>query len=390
VPASEDNDAAAGVAVARPPAYVLGGGLVTALGRGLPAHAQALARAAPDPATSPVSFAGQAIPYHFAAGRAEQPDSFRRLVEVAAEDALADAALPAAAVARMGVFVGSTSLDLPLLEGRYATSFARGESPVIQEPGYNTIGRRIAQRFGLRGPRYAFSTACSSSANAVLYARALLAEGRIDHALVIGADGYNRLSLLGFAVMMLLSRRTYRPFDRARDGMVLGEGVGALVLGREPAADRAAVVGGATACDPSSPTGSSSGRIAEVMQAALADAGLPPGALVAIKAHGTGTPGNDLSEGRALLQVFGDAPPPLTSIKPFLGYTLGACGAIELLAMLAAWRAGFLPATPGFTEPDESLGLRPEQQPRALGGGAMLCNFIGFGGNNTSLVLAHP
>lgn len=368
-------------------AYVLGGGLVTALGRGLAAHARALAVGQARPGVAPVSFAGRELPFHFAAAPEEKGAAFVRMIEQAVGDALAEAALPPAAVQRIGLFVGSTSLDLPLHEAAYTASYTRGDVPAVKEPGYGNLARHIAERFGLEGQEYTLNTACSSSANAVLYARRMLAEGRIDHALVVGAEGYNRLSLLGFASLMLLTRAGYRPFDQARDGLVLGEGVGALVLGREARPGAYAVIGAATACDPSSPTNSQPERVAEVIRGALDDAGLPAEALVAVKAHGTGTPSNDLSEGQALRSVFG-APPPLTSIKPYVGHTLGACGAIELLCMLACWRDGFLPATPGFAQPDEAMGLSPLTARQPLGAGAMLCNFFGFGGNNTSLVLA--
>lgn len=387
----------------RSPAWILGGGLVTALGRGLPAHARALRDGTARPATSPVTFMGRPLPFHFASNPEEEGVSFRRLMETAVGDALAEARLTGDQRARAGLFVGSTCLDLPLHEAAYAESYARGAVPAVKEPGYGNLARDIAARFGIHGPQYTFSTACSSSANAVLYAREMLAEGRIEHALVVGAEGYNRLSLLGFAGLMLLARGAYRPFDRDRDGLILGEGVGALVLGKKgdahlfPSSTAGAekgvrplfsIVGGATACDPSSPTSSSAERIAEVIADALADAGLAPSRVLAVKAHGTGTPINDLSESQAVVGVFKGAVPPLTSIKPAIGHTLGACGAIELLAVLACWREGFLPPTPGFREPDAAAGVRPEVQARALGPGTMLCNFIGFGGNNTSLVLA--
>jgi 3-oxoacyl-[acyl-carrier-protein] synthase I len=380
---------------------ILGGGLVSALGRGLPAHAQALreGRAAPQP--SPVTFAGRALPFHFASDPRNAGHSFLQLIEWAVGDALAEAALAPEAVGRMGLFVGSTSLDLPWLEANYAAMYRRGEIPAVQEPGYGTLARNIAATFEIRGPQYTLSTACSSSANALLYARTMLAEGRIDHALVVGAEGYNRLSLLGFGSLMLLTREGYRPFDRARDGLVLGEGVGAIILGSVPPGARGvrpqaqknrgltpfSIVGGATACDPSSPTNSMPERVAEVMREALDDAGVAADDVVAIKAHGTGTPSNDLSEGQAVRAVFGAKPPLFTSIKPSVGHTLGACGAIELLCMVACWRAGFLPPTPGFAEPDDMLGLSPLTRAASLPDGMMLCNFFGFGGNNTSLVL---
>lgn len=338
---------------------------------------------------------GQPLLFHFASDPRDEGATFLQLIEAAVSDALAEAALPPEAVSRMGLFVGSTSLDLPLHEAAYAATYASGQVPAVKEPGYGNLGRAIAERFAIRGPQYTLNTACSSSANAVLYARAMLAEGRIEHALVVGAEGYNRLSLLGFASLMLLTRAGYRPFDRARDGLVLGEGVGALVLTAEPSGRNAgprpanafAILGGATACDPSSPTNSQPERVAEIMRGALDDAGVAPRDIVAIKAHGTGTPSNDLSEGQAVRAVFGTSAPPLTSLKPSIGHTLGACGALELACLIACGREGFLPPTPGFTTVDDALGLVPETAARTLPAGPILLNFFGFGGNNTSLVL---
>ncbi|MGQ0586072.1 MAG: beta-ketoacyl synthase N-terminal-like domain-containing protein [Gammaproteobacteria bacterium] len=370
------------------PAVLLGGGLVTALGRGLPAHARALALPAPAPRASPVEYGGAPLPFHFAAGP-NDPDAFLRMVGHAVEEALAEARLPPPALARMGIFVGSTALDLPLIETGYEQAYAPGETPLIAAPGHTTVARDIAARFAIAGPQYAFNTACSSSANAALYARAMLAEGRLDHALVVGVEGYNRLSLLGFASLMLLTHAGYRPFDLARDGLVLGEGAGAMVLGREARPGAVRLAGAATACDPSTPTNSLPERVAEVMADALADAGLAPRELIAVKAHGTGTPSNDQSEGEALRRVCGDALPPLTSIKPYFGHTLGACGAIEMLCLAACWREGFLPATPGFEQADPATRVHPEKTSRPLAAsGAVLCNFFGFGGTTTSVVLA--
>jgi 3-oxoacyl-(acyl-carrier-protein) synthase len=375
--------------VARFPAVILGGGLVTSLGRGLPAHAAALASGEARPGRSPLSFAGEPLAFHFAGPGGGAGAALLTLVEHAVGDALAEARLPPGAAARLGIFVGSTSINLPMIEADCAAQHARGAPLLAAAPHYDLLARDIAERFAIEGPQYTFNTACSSSANAALYARAMLAEGCIEHALVVGAEGYARMTLLGFASMMLLTRAGYRPFDRARDGMILGEGAGAVVLGRAGPANAPAIIGSATACDASSPTGSEPGHLAGVMREALDDAGLVPSQLVAIKAHGTGSPGSDLAEGQALRRVFGDAPPPLTSIKPYTGHTLGACGVIELCGMLACWREGFLPPTPGFADPDPALGLSLLAQRRDAGAGAMLCNFFGFGGNNTCLVLRH-
>ena len=208
---------------------------------------------------------------------------------------------------------------------------------------------------------------------------------------MVGVEAYTRLSLQGFGSLLLLSRQSYRPFDQSRDGLILGEGSGAMLLGRAPPPDKKTVFalrGAATACDPSSPTNSQPARIADVMRAALNDAELRITDLAAIKAHGTGTASNDLSEGQGM-RLLSERLPPFTSLKPYTGHTLGAGGVIEPLLLLAAWRAGFLPGTPGFAQADPDIGLAPASSAAPMPErGAVLCNFFGFGGNNTSLVFS--
>jgi 3-oxoacyl-[acyl-carrier-protein] synthase-1 len=365
---------------------LLGCGLVTGLGAGLPAQLPALRAGRAGASRVPQGYNMPPWPYHLAAGF-EGAQRLYAMIDLAVEQALAESRLDAAQRRRMAVLVGSTCLDLPLHETEYADAAAAGhETSPIHGPSYGNVAAHLAQRFGLGGAQYTLNTACSSSANALLHARLLLAEGRADQALVVGVEAYNRLSVSGFGSLMLLSKSSYRPFDRNRDGLILGEGAGAVVLGREPGDTR--LVGAASACDPSSPTNSQPERVVEVMRGALADAGLAPADLVAIKAHGTGTGSNDASEGQGM-RLLGEKLPPFTSLKPYIGHTLGGCGAIELLLLLAAWREGFLPATPGFAETDPAIGAAPVASAQPLPArGAVLCNFFGFGGNNTSLVVA--
>lgn len=255
--------------------------------------------------------------------------------------------------------------------------------------GYGMLADTLARRLGVNGPCMTFNTACSSSANAALYAARLIDSGAIEHALVLGTESYNRLSLLGFASLMLVSDSGLRPFDASRDGLVLGEGVGALVLGRPERGRAAHISGGANLCDTSSATNSRPEAIAHVMQSALTDAGITVSDLAAIKAHGTSTPSNDKAEGEGMKLAFGDRLPPFTSMKGHFGHTLGACGALETAALLAVLDAGFLPATAGFAERDPDLGISPMTERGGAAEGHYLLNYFGFGGNNTSLVLRH-
>jgi 3-oxoacyl-[acyl-carrier-protein] synthase-1 len=372
--------------VTRDSVSLLGCGLVTSLGAGLAAQLPALRAGRAGASRVPQGYNMPVWPYHLAAGF-EGAQRLYAMIDLAVEQALADSKLGEAQRRRMAVFVGSTCLDLPLHETEYAEDAAGGhEHTPIKGPNYGNVASHLAQRFDLRGAQYTLNTACSSSANALLHARLLLREGRAEHALVLGVEAYNRLSVAGFGSLMLLSKGGYRPFDRDRDGLILGEGAGAIVLGRE-AAD-AQLIGAASACDPSSPTNSLPERVADVMREALADAGVEFAQLLGIKAHGTGTGSNDASEGQGM-RLLGERLPPFTSLKPYVGHTLGGCGVIELLLLLAAWREGFLPATPGFAEIDPAIGAAPVAAAQPLAArGALLCNFFGFGGNNTSLIVA--
>lgn len=284
-----------------------------------------------------------------------------------------------------GLFVGSSSLNIGLLEQHIRD---RGQVDAALPMGCDRMAQRISDYLGLTGPRYTVNTACSSSANALLHAGGALRRGVVKRALVVGLEIYNELSLRGFASLMLTSPHGLRSFDRDRDGLVLGEGVGALWLELADQDHKGfRVLGGATACDTDSPTTTSPEAIAHVIEAALDDAGCSVDDMRFIKAHGTGTPSNDEAEAHGIQAVFGAGLPPVTALKPVLGHTLGACGALELAALMQCLADGVLPANLGFANVDPALGLMPLTQARQVGSGKFLNNFFGFGGNNTSLVM---
>jgi 3-oxoacyl-[acyl-carrier-protein] synthase-1 len=168
---------------------------------------------------------------------------------------------------------------------------------------------------------------------------------------------------------------------------VLGEGVGALVLSAEEAGGLS-LSSGASNSDPFSVTAANpdGGTIAAVQLEALRQAGLDASAVRGIKAHGTASPMNDSGEAAGILRVF-PAPPPVCALKPYLGHTLGACGATELVLMASALERGFFPGTPGFEQFDPELGLHPLREASDAPAGDYLLNYFGFGGNNTSLLL---
>ncbi len=242
------------------------------------------------------------------------------------------------------------------------------------------------------------STACSSAANAILLGVNLLRTGRAQRVIAGGSECLTRFHLNGFQSLKILDAAPCRPFDATRAGLNLGEGAAYLVL--EPASVAAAreveplcvLSGSGNACDAFHQTASSpDGEGAFLaMCRALQDSGLDSGQIDYVNAHGTGTPNNDESEGRALMRVFGPhGVPPTSSTKAYTGHTTSASGAVEAVISILALQHRFLPVNLHFARPMDSLSFTPvtcEQPARPLR--HVLTNSFGFGGNDTSLIFS--
>lgn len=250
-----------------------------------------------------------------------------------------------------------------------------------------SFSQAIRDWMGLSGPVYSFSNACISGFSALDAARSLIGAGIIDGAVIAGVELANDSTLAGFAAMELLSRSVGRPFDARRDGMVLGEAVAAVRLGAEPSRWR--IAGLRTGLDGHSTTGPNpdGSRIADVTVNCLNDAKMKSADIELVKLQAAGSPGTDLAEANALRRVFGQAMPPLLSLKPALGHTLGASGLAELAALLACLDADRIPATPGFAETDPEIALRPLVERSTAHVERALLNLIGFGGGLASLIV---
>jgi 3-oxoacyl-[acyl-carrier-protein] synthase-1 len=307
-------------------------------------------------------------------------------VLAAAREALAQAAVdtPLGACAVTGGVNTLALSEQNYLRDRDAHAGARRATP---SPG--ELARAVARTLGAQGPVLTFSTACSSSANALLHARDLILRGVVPRALVFGVEALSMITLSGFSSLMMLDPAGCRPFDAARAGLQLGEGVAALVLERDGAGAR--LLGGANLCDihhmtSASPDGAA---MARCMRGALDDAGVAPRAIRAIKAHATASRDNDAAEAVAMRGVFGTSAPPITGLKRYLGHTMSACGALETAALLASLDAGFIPPAAGFQQVDPELGCVPLTQRQAATPGHYLLNYFGFGGNYASIVISH-
>jgi 3-oxoacyl-[acyl-carrier-protein] synthase II len=330
----------------------------------------------------------------------------------AAEDALADAGLEVGRdvdPSRVAVVVSGVG-GLALLSEQvtsYAGKGRLGVSPYLL-PGVlpNMAAARIAIKFGIQGFTSSVGTACASGAQSIGEALRILRAGEADVVLAgcseaplfptfAAAFGNARALAHGWADPTDASR----PFDRRRNGLVLAEGAGVLVLERaEHARARGAgryadVLGWAATNDAYHPTtprpdGSVAARC---MSLALRDAGLEPADVGYLNAHGTGTKAGDLAELRAIRTVYGQSSPPVSSTKGVTGHLLGASGVIEAAIGMLALQRGLLPPTANLDDPEPD----PEvdhivKEPRAAQPGVVLSNSFGFGGHNVSLVLGDP
>lgn len=373
---------------------IRGIGIVSTLGEGLQSNLDAMLNA-PPPFSSDIlnHFAGDPVTAPFLrssiTGR-NAPEHLSLLVSSAVEEAISQTQLSSQERLNLPIFIGSSSYGMGIAEESYAEAIANGDPLAIplNLDGFTQVSDHLRQNFGLRGADFSFNTACTASANALLSARQMMLAKNIRYALVVGVETRNLTTLAGFSGMQLLSKSAMRPFDRRRDGLILGEGAAALLLENTSDGFGVSLCGGASHCDTysisaSNPNGS---RIADIMNEAMLGCEITTSNIIAIKAHGTASPLNDDAESAGMHLLFSN-PPPIFSMKAYIGHTLGSCGAIETALMAGCLSRGYLPASGGFEEYDEQLGIRPLSHPTPCNNGHYMLNFFGFGGNNCSLIL---
>jgi 3-oxoacyl-[acyl-carrier-protein] synthase II len=342
-------------------------------------------------------------------------DLFIQYAVAAAQMAVDEARLdvPFVRPDRVGVIVGVGIGGLESLEAAYhhfAAQDVRKVSPFfIPKLIPNMAPGHIAMRFDARGPNYATTSACASGAHAIGDAVLHIRDGRQDVMLAGGAEApICLIGVGGFTAMRALATgfndeptRASRPFDRRREGFVVSEGAGMLVLeALEHAQARGVpilgeVVGFGATCDAYHMTQPSPGGegAAECMVQALADAGVGVETVGYVNAHGTGTPYNDEAETSAIKRVFGEyaARLPVSSTKSMTGHLLGAAGAVEAIYTLLAVSRGMVPPTINLDEPDPACDLDyVPHRAREATIDVALSNSFGFGGTNVCLALRRP
>ena len=412
----------------RPVVVVTGIGLITSLGQGVEANWKALTsgvsgikRITRFPVTNmKTTIAGTVDFIHV--DEMSAPALSERMAELVIQEALAEAG-----IGEGGKFPGPLFLALPPVEVEWpqrlmlAKDSGANETVVyadlLRAAGtgghvrhyerflFGSVGENLAERFGTKGSPIATSTACASGGTAIQLGVEAIRRGEADTALVVGTDAsVNPESLIRFSLLSALSTRNEdpakasRPFSKDRDGFIMSEGAGALVLESlaHARARGASIIGVVEGCGEaadgfhrtrSSPDGK---PIIACMRDALADAGLSPDQIGYINAHGTSTPENDKMEWVGVTAVFGERASsiPISSNKSMIGHTLTAAGAIEAIFTLLALNRGVLPPTINYDTPDPAVPVdcvpnvaRPAKVAHAIS------NSFGFGGQNVCVAI---
>ncbi len=327
-------------------------------------------------------------------------DRFAQFALVAAGEALEAAGPlgvdPNRVAVSVATGIGGLKALEDLIQGSY-TEESRVSPLLIPMMMCNAASAVISIAYGFGGPATTQVVACAAGAQAISDGLRNIQWGYADAAVVGGAEGAVRVpTVAGFTAARAISPTNMcRPFSADRDGFVLGEGAAILVLEEmEAARSRGATIlaelaGAASTADAHHitaphPTGSGAER---ALRLALADAGLDPGQVTYVNAHGTGTDLNDITEGNVIARVFDGSQPPVSSIKGVTGHALGASGAIEAVASVLAIANHELPPNLGMTSQDPAIPLTNiVTHPTSFEPGPVVSNSFGFGGHNTVLV----
>lgn len=313
---------------------------------------------------------------------------------------------PGSPFAETAVLFGTGSGPSHALQDSWQTYFEKGtrglRPTTVPRCMVNVISSQVSVQFGLLGCNYTVVSACSSSTAALGIAFRMIRHGYAERVLLGGSESmftpglYSSWDQLGVMSRAKEPERACRPFDVARDGFVLGEGAGALLLEARDAAlargarIRAEVLGYGESSDGTHITRPSVDGQAKAMARALQSAGVSPADIGFVNAHGTATKANDTTECEAIRQVFGEHGKHayVVSSKPFFGHLLGAAGVVELIASIFCLEQGRLHGNPNLTEPDPSCDVRLAGPASIeLPARIALKNSFGFGGSNSTVIL---
>ena len=317
---------------------------------------------------------------------------------IAAKQAVKNAGITSINEYRTGLISATSVGGMDMTERYYHEYF---ENPEVvkyissHNAGDNTD--KMANELGLKGMVTTISTACSSAANAIMLGTRLIKSGKLDRVIVGGTDALSKFTINGFKTLMILSDGYNKPFDNERTGLNLGEAAAYLVLESDKLVKKenkkvlARVSGYGNANDAFHQTASSENGDGAflAMEKAFKIAQLKPEQIDYINVHGTATPNNDLSEGRAIVRLFGENKvPDFSSTKPFTGHTLAAAAAIEAIYSVLAIQNNVVFPNLNFKTPMEEFNLVPQTTLKHKNIDHVLSNSFGFGGNCSTLIFS--
>lgn len=317
---------------------------------------------------------------------------------IAAKQAVQDAGISSINECRTGLISATSVGGMDTTEKHYYDYF-NDESLIkyISSHDGGDVAQKIAEQIGLKGFVTTISTACSSAANSIMLGARLINAGKLDRVVVGGTDGLAKFTINGFKTLMILTDGYNTPFDDHRKGLNLGEAAAFLVLESDEMVRKhhkkvlAYVSGFGNANDAFHQTASSeNGEGAFLaMNKAFRSSGLQPSDIDYINMHGTATPNNDLSEGRAVLRVFGEGKvPDFSSTKAFTGHTLAAAAAIEAVYSVLALQNGVVYPNLNFETPMQEFDLVPQTEIKYKNIEHVLSNSFGFGGNCSTVIFS--
>lgn len=317
---------------------------------------------------------------------------------IAAKEAIANAGISDIKKYKTGVISGTSVGGMDMTEKYYYEYLTEKEpQKYIESHHAGDSTQKIAEQLGIEESLVTtISTACSSAANAIMLGARLIKSGKLDRVLVGGADCLSKFTINGFKTLMILSDTFSTPFDENRKGLNLGEAAAFLVLESDEVVKAenkkvlAYVKGYGNANDAFHQTASSdNGDGATLaMEKALKVAGLNPSQIDYINAHGTATGNNDLSEGRAILRVFGEEIPEFSSTKAFTGHTLAAAGAVEAVYSVLGLQHNIIFPNLNFNTPMKEFSMIPQTKLKTRELNTILSNSLGFGGNCSTVIFS--
>lgn len=320
------------------------------------------------------------------------------LAVIAAKEAIANSGIVDIKKYKTGIVSGTSVGGMDMTEKYYYEYLIEKEyQKYIESHHAGDSTQKIAEQLGIEESLVTtISTACSSAANAIMFGARLIKSGKLDRVVVGGADCLSKFTINGFKSLMILSDTYSTPFDENRKGLNLGEAAAYLVLESDEVVKAenknvlGYVKGYGNANDAYHQTASSEhGDGATLaMEKALKVADLKPFEIDYINAHGTATGNNDLSEGRAILRVFGERVPEFSSTKAFTGHTLAAAGAIEAVYSILALQNNVIFPNLNFETPMKEFSLIPETELKEKELKTVLSNSLGFGGNCSAVIFS--